>query len=189
MTSANQRHSVLALLAPVLLGLAAMPSAQAQPAPTAPPAPAAATTASACPSYLRQDLAPKWMTCADGKAQVNWPPHDGFQGDPVARQLPVGELIDRFGSEGGSFFSPRGESFDSRAVPYVCTQMDYRVYRVVKPMPVEAGRAAKWFDEPGGAMQYETNEPAYKLRADGYLELVDDEPAGTGKPAPQCRRP
>jgi Tuberculosis necrotizing toxin len=143
----------------------------------------------ACPATIRADLMPKWLTCAEGKATVNWPPNEGFDVAPVAATLPKGALIDRFGSEGGTFFSPAGQSFDARAVPYVCKAMDYRVYRVTKDLDVKMGKAAPWFDEPGGAIQYETGDPAYKLRDGGYLELVRDDLVGSGKPAPQCGRP
>ena len=146
-------------------------------------------TASACPVNFRADLTPKWMTCADGKANVKWPPNDGFAAPPATRTLALGDVIDRFGSEGGTFFSPRGQSFDARAVPYVCRQMDYRVYQVRKPIKVKAGKAAPWFDEPGGAMQYETAEPAYKLLAEGDLAPVTFRPAGSSQSAPQCGSP
>lgn len=154
---------------------------------TAPVPPGLQAQSSACPVNFRQDLVPKWLTCSDGKADVKWPPNDGFDGQPVAEALPVGGLIDRFGSEGGTFFSPKGQNFHARAVPYVCTRMDYRVYRVMKPIEVKLGRAAGWFDEPGGAVQYETSEPAYKLVASGSLALVDYDPAGSGTPAEPCR--
>jgi hypothetical protein len=71
----------------------------------------------------------------------------------VPRSLATGEMIDRFGSEGVTFFSPKDESYRSRAVPYICTRMDYWVYRVVKPVAVKSCKAAPWFDEPGGAIQ------------------------------------
>jgi hypothetical protein len=146
----------------------------------------AQATASACPVNFRADLVPKWLSCADGKANVKWPPDDGFAAAPTTRTLALGDVIDRFGSEGGNFFSPKGESFDSRAVPYVCRQMDYRIYQVRKPIAVKAGKAAPWFDEPGGAEQYETTEPAYKLLAEGVLAPVTFQPAGASPPGPQC---
>jgi Tuberculosis necrotizing toxin len=155
-------------------------------APQQPPQQPQTATASACPVNFRTDLMPKWMTCADGKANVKWPPNDGFAAAPTTQTLMLGDVIDRFGSEGGTFFSPKGESFDSRAVPYVCRQMDYRIYQVRKPIPVKAGKAAPWFDEPGGAMQFETTEPAYKLLAEGDLAVVTFQPAGSSPPGPQC---
>jgi Tuberculosis necrotizing toxin len=141
------------------------------------------------PANLRWELVPKWIKWADAKADISWPPNDGCAAAPVAQSLAGGEMIDRFGSEGGTFFSPRGESYRSRAVPYVCRQMDYRVYRVVKPIAVKSCKAASWFGEPGGAIQVQTTEPAFKLVADGKIEVVSYAAGGSGGAAPQCGRP
>jgi hypothetical protein len=141
------------------------------------------------PANLRWDLVPKWIQWASGKATISWPPNDGCALAPQTAQLTVGQTIDRFGSEGGTFFSPRGESYQSRAVPYVCTQMDYRVYRVTRPIPVKTCKAAPWFDEPGGAMQVQAADPAYKLVASGMIQVVSYAHGGSGGPAPQCGGP
>jgi hypothetical protein len=171
-----------------LLGFAPLAPAQAQTTATVlvvatNPAPAG------FPANLRWDLVPKWIQWVDAKAQISWPPNDGCESVPVARSLAAGEMIDRFGSEGGTFFSPKGESYRSRAVPYVCGQMDYRVYLVVKPVAVKSCKAAPWFGEPGGAIQVQTGDPAYKLVADGTLEVVSHAIGGSGGPTPQCGRP
>jgi len=159
-------------------------------------APARAETARAAsappagfPANLRYNLVPKWIQWAADKANISWPPNDGCAAAPTARDLAPGTLIDRFGSEGGTFFSPRGETFASRAVPYVCTQMDYRVYKVVKPIAVKSCKAAPWFGEPGGAVQVQTADPAYKLVAAGSIEAVSYAVGGSGGSAPQCGRP
>ncbi len=89
--------------------------------------------------------------------------------------LPPGVLLDRFGGAGGNFFSPRGASFDARALPYVCRDelKQYHVYQLIKPLPVWAGRAAAWFDEPGGATQFKTDATAKTLLDDQVMtELV-----------------
>lgn len=167
----------------VIFFLAAIPyagPAQAQ-AETAPPA--------GFPANLRWELVPKWIQWVADKAQISWPPNDGCAAAPVARSLAGGEMIDRFGSEFGTFFSPKGESFASRAVPYVCRQMDYRVYRVLKPIAVKSCKAAPWFDEPGGAIQVQTTDPANKLAAAGMIEVVSYAAGGSGGAAPQCGRP
>jgi hypothetical protein len=125
----------------------------------------------------------------DGEPQTSWPPYDGCAAAPAAQSLTTGQLIDRFGSEFGTFFSPRGESFRSRAVPYVCSQMEYRVYRVVKPVAVKSCKVASWFDEPGGAVQVQTADPANELVASGVIEQVSYEAGGSSGSAPQCGRP
>jgi hypothetical protein len=138
------------------------------------------------PATLRRDLVPTWIQWASPKATVSWPPNDGCATAPETRTLTPGALIDRFGSQGGTFFSPMGESFHARAVPYVCRQMDYRVYRVLKPLPVRTCKAAPWFNEPGGAEQVQTAEPAYKLVESGSLEVVRYVAGGSSGPSPQC---
>jgi hypothetical protein len=141
------------------------------------------------PPNLRYDLVPKWIKWVADKAQISWPPNDGCAGAPIAQSLTPGQMIDRFGSEFGTFFSPRGERFRSRAVPYVCSQMDYRVYRVVKPIAIKSCKAAPWFDEPGGAVQVQTADPANKLVAAGMIEQVSYAAGGSSGSAPQCGRP
>jgi hypothetical protein len=141
------------------------------------------------PANLRYELVPKWIKWVADKAQISWPPDDGCAAPPIAQSLTPGQMIDRFGNEFGTFFSPRGESFRSRAVPYVCRQMDYRVYRIVKPIAIKSCKAAPWFDEPGGAVQVQTFEPANKLVASGMIEQVSYAAGGSSEPAPQCGRP
>ena len=141
------------------------------------------------PVNLRWDLVPKWIEWADNKTTISWPPNDGCATPPDAQSLTAGQMIDRFGSEGGTFFSPKGESYRSRAVPYVCTEMDYRVYRVVEPIAVKSCKAAPWFNEPGGAVQVQTPDPAYKLVSAGMIQVVSYAAGGSEGPAPQCGRP
>jgi hypothetical protein len=141
------------------------------------------------PANLRYDLVPKWIQWVAEKPQITWPPNDGCAAPPRAQSLTPGQMIDRFGSDTGTFFSPRGASFRSRAVPYVCSQMDYRVYRVVKPIAVKSCKAAPWFNEPGGAVQVKTAEPASKLVASGMIEQVSYAAGGSSGAAPQCGRP
>jgi Tuberculosis necrotizing toxin len=179
----------------LVMGLVTLAPVQAQQTLTATAAASAAATPTAAaapagfPANLRWDLVPKWIKWVGAKAQVAWPPNDGCASVPVLQSLTAGQVIDRFGSEGGAFFSPKGESYRSRAVPYVCTQMDYRVYRVVKPFAVKSCKAAPWFGEPGGAIQVQTAEPAYKMVADGEIKVVSHAVGGSGGPASQCGRP
>jgi len=146
--------------------------------------PATTGTPPALPAYLRQDLYPKWI---DDKAQIKWPPRDGCAAAPVSETLAAGTLIDRFGSEGGRFFSPKGESFAARAVPYVCSKMVYTVYRITRPMHVVACKAAPWFDEPGGATQFLTDQPAFTLRETKSIEVVQGDGNGDAGAAAPCK--
>jgi hypothetical protein len=63
----------------------------------------------------------KWFNSTSG--YYNYPPVDGFQlntaGSPIEGTItfPVGFLMDRFGSEYGSFVSPAGAPYMQRALP------------------------------------------------------------------------
>jgi hypothetical protein len=141
------------------------------------------------PSNLRWDLVPKWIQWTPPATTISWPPADGCGNSPVAEKLPVGAVIDRFGSDHGSFFSPAGASFAARATPYVCKQMDYTVYQVLKPTPVDTCKAAPWFDEPGGAQQMKSGEPAEQLVTGRFIRVVSHVAGGGSGPFPQCGGP
>jgi hypothetical protein len=121
------------------------------------------------PGWVRGDLGAAWLTAA---GEVRWPPEDGFRGAAVPIVLPAGVLLDRFGSDNGRFLSPKGAAFRGRALPSVCAAQPYSAFRVASPLPVWIGRAAAWFDEPGGATQVQTDASVAQLLADGVLVRV-----------------
>jgi hypothetical protein len=59
-----------------------------------------------------------------------------------------------------------------RAVPYDRLKMPYYRYKVVRPLRVQAGKAAPWFDQPGGGMQYKTGERVQALIDSGHLRQI-----------------
>jgi hypothetical protein len=126
-------------------------------------------THSSLPPNVRPDLAARWF---DASGAIRWPQNDGFAAPPVLVLLPPDLLIDRFGGDAGHFFSPKGASYGARALPYICEKLRYTVYRMMRPLFVWAAKAAPWFDEPGGATQFETDAPASLLIADHVIELV-----------------
>ena len=87
-------------------------------------------------------------------------------------RLKPGTRIDRFGHPGGRFLAPADASYMGRAVPYDRLKMAYHRYQVVRPLRVAAGKAAPWFDQPGGGMQYKTDRPVLVLVKEGYLKPV-----------------
>src|ERR1051325_636174 len=91
----------------------------------------AVPSAAPLPPDMRPNLNAQWVNAAGG---IRWPEHDGFAGKPVPVVLPSGMLIDRFGSENGNFFSPKGASFGGRALPYVCAARPYTTYEVLRPV-------------------------------------------------------
>lgn len=119
------------------------------------------------PVNLRAQLFPQWV---DQNKRITWPSNDGCATAPVATTLPPGMVIDRFGAEGGSFFSTPDQTFAARAMPYVCPRMAYTVYRLKKPLPVESCPAIGWFGEPGGALQFKSAQTAAALIEAGIIE-------------------
>ena len=129
----------------------------------------------AVPSSLSPEVTSAW---AGSNGRVVWPPSDGFAGPATLIVLPPGMLLDRFGEDGGHL-SPRGASYEARALPYVCAGLRYTAYRVLTPLLGWAGHAAQWFGQAGGATQIETDATAAQLIADHILEPVDLPPSVT----------
>ena len=75
-------------------------------------------------------------------------------------ELPVGTALDRFGHPGGAWLSPDGTPFVERALPPDSATKPYHQYVVNDPtkLPpgyhIEQSKAAPWFDQPGGGIQY-----------------------------------
>jgi hypothetical protein len=67
--------------------------------------------AQSLPANVRPDLGHQWIA-ADGS--IRWPAQDGFAAPPTLVVLPPGMIIDRFGSDYGRFFSPKGASYGAR---------------------------------------------------------------------------
>jgi Tuberculosis necrotizing toxin len=146
----------------------------------------------------------KWYNSTAGS--YIYPPQAGFQlntnNSPIEGNitLPVGFQIDRFGSEYGTYTSPRGAPYNQRALPpsnldtpqssplYVYYFMksgkgtdmmnslrypyNYHVYTVTKPFEVISGPIAGWFEQPGQGVQYEMSSDVMDLVAGGFLERV-----------------
>lgn len=117
---------------------------------------------------LRPLLSANWL---------KWPDHDGAQGAITETTLAPGTLIDRFGSDFGVYFSPKGIPYAQRALPYACDLRAYRIFRVEKSMPVGSATIAPWFDEPGLGIQYKAKESVAELLKDGTITVV---PVGPG---------
>jgi hypothetical protein len=130
------------------------------------------------PPETRPDIAAQWR---DGNGNLRWPPNDGAAGTITPVVLSPGMVIDRFGCEGGNYFSPRGAAFTARALPYVCVSAPYFTYRVVRPVVAWTAKAAPWFDQKGGATQFQTDASVAQLLADGVIEKVAADKPTCGK--------
>jgi hypothetical protein len=130
-----------------------------------------ASSAAECylPWNARPDLRMMWL---QADCRYWFPRRDGFAARPRNVVLRPGTVIDRFGQPGGQFLAPAGASYMGRAVPYDRLKMPYYRYVVLRPLRVKAGKAAPWFDQPGGGIQYKTDGKVQDLLARGYLKQV-----------------
>jgi len=118
------------------------------------------------PWNARPDLRALWLQTDCG---YSFPPRDGFTRAPKSVRLQPGTVVDRFGHPGGRFLAPADSSYMGRSVPYDRFRMPYYRYAVVRPLRVAAGKAAPWFDQPGGGIQYKTDRPIQVLLDQGFL--------------------
>lgn len=106
----------------------------------------------------------------------NWPESLGFAEPPSTSTLSVGARLDRYGSPDGAFLSPKGTSYEQRALAPGSRAGGYYEYEVIKPMPVIQGKVAPAFDQPGGGMQILPSFPSRVnvqwLIDNGYLRQV-----------------
>lgn len=86
--------------------------------------------------------------------------------------LKPGTRIDRYGYEGGTFASPQGTPYANRALAPRTESKPYNIYEVVKPVDVQGGKIASWFDQPGGGIQYEFSQSISKLLESGIIKKV-----------------
>jgi hypothetical protein len=121
------------------------------------------------PWNARHDLRMTWL---QKNCRFGFPQRDGFAGRPKVIVLRAGTVIDRFGAPTGNFLAPADSSYMGRAVPYDRLKMPYYRYQVVKPLRVQAGKAAPWFDQVGGGLQYKTRDRVHMLVERGYLRQV-----------------
>jgi RHS repeat-associated protein len=102
-----------------------------------------------------------------------WPPGRGFLNEESERKyLMPGDIVDRYGYEGGTFVSPKGVPYPMRALPPGTNQKPYHTYRVAKPFEVQSGQIAPAFGEPGMGTQHELPISVAQLLRHGFLEEV-----------------
>ncbi|MCZ2525609.1 TNT domain-containing protein [Streptomyces sp. HB2AG] len=139
-----------------------------------------------------------FMRCYWNSDAKNWwyPKAEGFLLDdddrPIKGKVTLrrGQYVDLFGTGEGRFLAPAGTPYRLRAIPpgnlntydkdY---RYSYRLYKVGKSFPVDAGPVAAWFGQPGGGLQYVVNAQYFPPTPDrinipwllkrGYLERVN----------------
>ena len=73
--------------------------------------------------------------------------------------LPHGTIIIRYGPESGKYTAPEGTSYDTLALPYERSTVEFHKYKVNTPLQVayvkvRKGIVAPMFDSDGGAVQF-----------------------------------
>ena len=111
----------------------------------------------------------KW-TNPDGS--VKYPPNNGFEGAPTQDTLQPGTVVDRYGAETGRYASPQGAPFANRSLPPGTNANSYNAYEVIKPINVQSGTVAPWFDQPGGGLQYQFSQSINDLVNSGFLRRL-----------------
>lgn len=93
---------------------------------------------------------------------------------PIDRYGGYIDDVDGLFKDKGTFASPMGASFESRALPASTQSKPYKKYRVIKEIPnVKSGEAIPWFGQPGKGIQYELPETIEDLLKDKFIELID----------------
>jgi hypothetical protein len=108
----------------------------------------------------------------DEAGNIKWPPNNGFDGTPTTKTLKPGTIVDRYGGETGKFVSPKGTPYTNRSLPPGSDARPYNVYEVVKPIDVQSGKIAPWFDQPGGGIQYQFPQSIEELIRSGHLRRL-----------------
>jgi hypothetical protein len=96
----------------------------------------------------------------------------GGSAGPTA--LEPGELLDVIGPETGHHLYALGTPFPARSQPPSDVGAPYFTFRVAQPLPptVQEGRAAPWFEQPGGGAMVVLDRPIRWYVDRGYLESV-----------------
>ena len=115
----------------------------------------------------------------DAQGKIKWPPKgtDGFvvdsAGNPITQpaNLKAGQVIDRFGSNGGRFASPvdNGEilPFNTRGLPYPEGYQVYHQYEVVKDINLENVKA-------GFSRLSDTDKMSLQAQLERFGKTLDD---------------
>jgi hypothetical protein len=112
-------------------------------------------------------------TIAEGyRLQPYYPPNRGFLGDPTRQTLVPGSVVDRYGNEQGVFVAPYGTPLGARSLPPSALNAQYNRYQVIKPIEVDRGITAPWFQQPGMGSQYVLPSSVQDLLRSGQLRRL-----------------
>ncbi|KAJ6093069.1 hypothetical protein N7486_008358 [Penicillium sp. IBT 16267x] len=108
------------------------------------------------------------VNVSDPNAYMIYPGAGGFANDtkntPISgtATLVVGQKVDRFGPENGTFLAPLGAPYIERGLPpgnlfapkNSSYPYNYHVYQVITEFNVTLGPVAGWFEQPGLGTQF-----------------------------------
>src|SRR5699024_1901623 len=96
---------------------------------------------------------PKYYDQVTGR--INWPDDYGFlEGTKETRVVKKGTIFKRIGEPTGQYLGNLEDSFDKRSLaPHSEGAKEY-YYVLLKDYEMTAGKAAPWFDKPGGGEQF-----------------------------------
>ncbi|KAJ6083361.1 hypothetical protein N7467_007496 [Penicillium canescens] len=132
----------------------------------------------------------KWtLNASDPKAYWIYPGDSGFtintESLPIQGNmtLPVGQKLDRFGSEYGNFMAPLGAPYIERSLPpsnlfapeKSSFPYNYHVYEVTKQFEALVGPIAPWFEQPGFGSQLMVPMKVLDLIDQGFLKRLETE--------------
>ncbi|TAE38111.1 MAG: DUF4237 domain-containing protein [Runella slithyformis] len=100
-----------------------------------------------------------------------YPPNGGAYGGWSSTMLQRGQIIDRFGSTGGSYFSPQGTPTYMRALNYE-PMGSPAAYEVLKPFQVLESKVAPAFGKTGFGIQYKSYVSAQELIDAGIIRPI-----------------
>jgi hypothetical protein len=105
---------------------------------------------------------------------IIWPSNRGFLNPPDRGVLQPGSMVDRFGGNTGTFVAPRGTAFEARSLPADFANKPLNAFEVLKPINVDAGVSAPWFNQPGGGGQFELPQTVQELIESGHLRPINN---------------
>ncbi|SRR5213594_3772292 len=117
-------------------------------------------------------LAAERVAVGESRALVPYyPPNSGFAGASGEATLVPGTIVDRYGGTGGRYLSPQGTPPWARSLQFGAETRSLNAYEVVRPIDVNAGTVAPWFNQPGGGVQFKlgTGTTVQDLINSGHL--------------------
>ena len=101
------------------------------------------------------------------------PTNDGaVEGTTNPITLKPGTIIDRYGKSDGRYFSPVGTPIEQRSLGPWTNLNDYHKYEVIKDLKLQSGTVAPFYDQPGGGIQYWSEDSVDKLINLGKIKEI-----------------